>query len=84
MIHLTIKIRSRHRLSAQIISSPSDHLLTFTTDRHPALGGGYGSGFKVAGGHDFVGDNYTGIEEPKPDDDPLDCAGHVSFLTYIY
>lgn len=27
---------------------------------HPALGGGYGKGFKIVGGYDFVGDNYTG------------------------
>lgn len=27
---------------------------------HPALGGGFGPGFKVIGGYDFVGDNYTG------------------------
>jgi subtilisin family serine protease len=33
---------------------------------HPALGGGYGPGFKVAGGYDFVND----------DDDPMDDNGH--------
>jgi hypothetical protein len=27
---------------------------------HPALGGGFGPGFKVIGGYDFVGDNYNG------------------------
>lgn len=27
---------------------------------HPALGGGFGPGFKVAGGFDFVGDDFTG------------------------
>ncbi|KAJ7602261.1 peptidase S8/S53 domain-containing protein [Roridomyces roridus] len=27
---------------------------------HPSLGGGFGPGFKVAGGYDFVGDNYNG------------------------
>jgi len=41
--------------------------------RHPALGGGFGPGFKVAGGNDFVGDDYTGPgTEPVPDSDPLD------------
>ncbi|MGC4031879.1 MAG: S8 family serine peptidase [Tepidisphaeraceae bacterium] len=33
---------------------------------HPSLGGGFGPGFKVVGGHDFV-DN---------DDDPMDELGH--------
>jgi hypothetical protein len=27
---------------------------------HPDLGGGFGPGFKIVGGFDFVGDNYTG------------------------
>ncbi|KAK7053257.1 hypothetical protein VNI00_003883 [Paramarasmius palmivorus] len=43
---------------------------------HPALGGGFGPGFKVAGGYDFVGDDYNGSNEPEPDPDPLDqCYG---------
>ena len=33
---------------------------------HPSLGGGFGPGFKVVGGHDFVDD----------DDDPMDTFGH--------
>jgi subtilisin family serine protease len=33
---------------------------------HPALGGGYGPGFKVAGGYDFI----------NGDDDPMDDNGH--------
>ncbi len=39
--------------------------------RHPALGGGFGQGFKVAGGYDLVGEDYTGGNTPVPDDDPL-------------
>lgn len=39
--------------------------------RHPALGGGFGKGFKVAGGYDLVGEDYTGYNMPVPDDDPL-------------
>lgn len=27
---------------------------------HPLLGGGFGPGFKVEGGHDFVGNDYGG------------------------
>lgn len=29
---------------------------------------------KVVGGHDFVGDDYTGENSAKPDPDPLDCS----------
>ncbi|KAJ7187896.1 subtilisin-like protease [Mycena filopes] len=48
---------------------------------HPTLGGGFGAGFKVAGGFDLVGDAYTGSDTPVPDSDPLDqCAGHGSLL----
>jgi len=37
---------------------------------------GFGPGFKVAGGHDFVGDNYGPGKPLAPDDDPLDqCNG---------
>ncbi|KAI0063549.1 pyrolysin [Artomyces pyxidatus] len=44
---------------------------------HPALGGGFGPGYKVVGGYDFVGDAYNGSNSPVPDDDPLDqCNGH--------
>ncbi|CAM1511985.1 Fc.00g094980.m01.CDS01 [Cosmosporella sp. VM-42] len=39
--------------------------------RHPALGGGFGEGFKVAGGYDLVGEDYTGFNTPVPDSDPL-------------
>ena len=47
--------------------------------RHPALGGGFGPGFKVAGGYDLSGDDYDGSNDPVPDDDPLaECVegGH--------
>jgi subtilisin family serine protease len=36
---------------------------------HPALGGGFGPGFKVIGGYDFVGEEFNGIDPPKPDND---------------
>ncbi|KAI8878958.1 subtilisin-like protein [Backusella circina FSU 941] len=41
---------------------------------HPALGGGFGKGYKVAAGYDLVGDNYNEDEGIKPieDDDPSD------------
>ncbi|KAL5389691.1 hypothetical protein DPSP01_002186 [Paraphaeosphaeria sporulosa] len=45
---------------------------------HPALGGCFGEGCLVSKGYDFVGDNFRlGINEPEPDDDPMDdCFGH--------
>ncbi|KAJ7723517.1 subtilisin-like protease [Mycena metata] len=53
---------------------------TGTDYTHPSLGGGFGPGFKVAGGFDLVGDNYDGSNTPVPDPDPLDqCAGHGSY-----
>ncbi|KIO16473.1 hypothetical protein M407DRAFT_33879 [Tulasnella calospora MUT 4182] len=50
---------------------------------HPALGGGFGPGFKVSHGTDFVGDEYTGNNDPVPDDDPIDCAGHGTHVAGI-
>ena len=41
---------------------------------HPALGGGFGPGFKVAMGRDLVGNNFNVKNKvpPKPDNDPID------------
>lgn len=41
----------------------------------PALGGGFGNGFKVSKGYDLVGDDYTGRNAPVPDKDPMDSCG---------
>lgn len=54
-----------------VIDSGVDYL-------HPALGGGFGKGFKVIKGYDLVGDAYTGKNTPKPDSDPLDKCGAES------
>ncbi|MFD7320795.1 S8 family serine peptidase [Streptomyces sp. NPDC059875] len=44
---------------------------------HPDLGGCFGPGCRVVGGHDFVGDDFTGEDTPPaPDADPDDCDGH--------
>ncbi|KAG9063681.1 hypothetical protein KI688_003792 [Linnemannia hyalina] len=55
--------------------------------KHPALGGCFGPGCKVAYGYDFVGDDYdNGDSEkdtPKPDKDPMDCAGHGTHVAGI-
>lgn len=51
---------------------------------HPALGGGFGAGFKVFTGYDFVGDNYNGVNDPVPDNDPDDnCRGHGTHVAGI-
>ncbi|KAL2070990.1 hypothetical protein VTL71DRAFT_14016 [Oculimacula yallundae] len=38
---------------------------------HPSLGGGFGPGFKVAGGFAFVDDSWDGRSEPVTSDSPL-------------
>ncbi|KAI8374401.1 peptidase S8/S53 domain-containing protein [Radiomyces spectabilis] len=50
--------------------------------KHPALGGGFGPGYKVAVGADVVGDDYT-AENPviKPNPTPLDECGASSGAT---
>ncbi|KAL0945034.1 subtilisin-like protease [Colletotrichum truncatum] len=54
--------------------------------RHPALGGGFGEGFKVAGGYDFVGDDFAGWNDPVPDGNPLTVCldgGHGTHVAGI-
>ncbi len=51
--------------------------------RHPALGGGFGPGYKIQFGYDFVGDEYTGLNSPNPDPYPMDCGGHGTHVTGI-
>ncbi|CDO69143.1 hypothetical protein BN946_scf185042.g45 [Trametes cinnabarina] len=55
---------------------------------NPFLGGGFGPGFKVIGGFDFVGDDFklrlAGTNTPQPDPDPLDqCNGHGTHVAGI-
>ncbi|KAK6954263.1 hypothetical protein Daesc_004230, partial [Daldinia eschscholtzii] len=50
---------------------------------HTALGGGFGPGFKVAGGYDFVGDGNWPQEDKEPDDDPIDLFGHGTHVAGI-
>ncbi|KAJ3112920.1 hypothetical protein HK100_002157 [Physocladia obscura] len=51
---------------------------------HPALGGGFGPGFKVAGGYDLVGDNYySGNTTTVPDPDPFDNCSAESHGTHV-
>ncbi|KAH7327721.1 peptidase S8/S53 domain-containing protein [Stachybotrys elegans] len=48
---------------------------------HPALGGGFGPGFKVEGGWDLVGDNEFPEGPREPDDDPIDIGGHGTHVS---
>ncbi|KAJ3387638.1 hypothetical protein HDU80_000120 [Chytriomyces hyalinus] len=51
---------------------------------HPALGGGIGPGFKVIGGYDLVGDDYSDANQvPVPDDDPIDNCSEISHGTHV-
>lgn len=54
---------------------------------HPSLGGGSGHGFKIAGGYDFVGDDfdsYNPDSKPMPDNDPRDtCYGHGTHVAGV-
>ena len=56
---------------------------------HPDLGGGFGPGYRVSYGYDFVGDRYdagTGggrYQIPHPDADPDDCNGHGTHVAGI-
>ncbi|KAG8780766.1 hypothetical protein FRC16_003033, partial [Serendipita sp. 398] len=51
---------------------------------HPILGPqGFGPGHKVIGGYDLVGDDYTGLNTPIPDTNPMDCAAHGTHVAGI-
>jgi minor extracellular serine protease Vpr len=55
---------------------------------HPDLGGGFGPGYRVVTGYDFVGDRYNaavsgGPRIPHPDNDPDDCDGHGTHVAGI-
>ncbi|KAK1229982.1 hypothetical protein PQX77_006945 [Marasmius sp. AFHP31] len=69
-IGIAITYRERFNLS---IDSGVDY-------QNPALGGGFGSGYHVAGGYDYTGDD---LDHPKPDRDPSDCNGHGTHVAGI-
>ncbi|KAI9596737.1 peptidase S8/S53 domain-containing protein [Syncephalis fuscata] len=50
---------------------------------HPALDGGFGPGYKVRYGYDFVGDAYDGTNDLNPSGDPMDCVGHGTMVAGI-
>ncbi len=52
---------------------------------HPDLGGGFGPGYRVETGWDFVGNDFDGSSSsvPVPDPDPDDCDGHGTHVAGI-
>jgi minor extracellular serine protease Vpr len=50
---------------------------------HPDLGGGFGPGYRVTTGYDFVGDDFGINYIPVPDPDPDDCHGHGTHVAGI-
>ncbi|KND02346.1 uncharacterized protein SPPG_02818 [Spizellomyces punctatus DAOM BR117] len=52
---------------------------------HPALGGCFGEGCRIAHGYDFAGDGFRGENgpDPVPDSDPMDCTGHGTHVAGI-
>lgn len=54
--------------------------------RHPSLGGGFGPGFKIAGGYSFLQDDWAGqeaIESPDPISTCL-SGGHGTHVTGMF
>ncbi|WVO16331.1 hypothetical protein L204_104006 [Cryptococcus depauperatus] len=48
------------------------------------LGGCFGPNCKIAGGYDFVGDQYNGSNNPTPDNDPFDnCYTHGTIVSGV-
>ncbi|KAI9595652.1 peptidase S8/S53 domain-containing protein [Syncephalis fuscata] len=73
----TLNLQAGYGYKIGIIDSGVDYL-------HPDLGGCFGAGCKIAYGYDFVGDNYTGLNQPQPDADPMDeCNGHGTHVAGI-
>ncbi|ODA79727.1 hypothetical protein RJ55_05321 [Drechmeria coniospora] len=51
---------------------------------HPALGGGFGDGYRVSFGYDVIGNAYEPGGIPVPDKDPIDtCDGHGTHVAGI-
>jgi subtilisin family serine protease len=59
-----------------IIDSGIDYTL-------PELGGGFGPGYLVEFGYDFVGDNYGSTGVAVPDDDPLTTCSNGGHGTHV-
>ena len=67
-------------LGSDVIVAIVDSGIDYT---HPALGGGFGPGYKVEAGYDLVGDDYVLGDAYIPDSDPKDCLGHGTHVAGI-
>ncbi|KAK1987745.1 subtilase [Colletotrichum cereale] len=81
--HVQTQVDKLHRdgvtgkgIKVAVIDTGIDYL-------HPALGGCFGPECLVSFGTDFVGDDYNGFNDQKPDDDPMDCGGHGTHVAGI-
>ncbi|KAG8877642.1 hypothetical protein FRB97_003234 [Tulasnella sp. 331] len=64
-------------LKVAVIDSGVDYML-------PVLGGGFGAGFKVSQGYDFVGDNFADGMGAEGDPDPFDtCNTHGTAVASV-
>ncbi|KAG1054313.1 hypothetical protein G6F43_003674 [Rhizopus delemar] len=70
LVHTELKNKGKGILVG-VLDTGVDYML-------PALGGGFGKGYKVVTGYDLVGDQYNGDNTPVPDPDPLDACGVAS------
>ncbi|RCH82456.1 hypothetical protein CU098_001086, partial [Rhizopus stolonifer] len=75
IVHSKLKNKGKG-IFVGVIDSGIDYL-------HPALGGGFGKGYKVAAGYDLVGDDYSGTNTPVPDDDPMDSCSTLGHGTHV-
>jgi subtilisin family serine protease len=83
--HVLTKVNDVHKLGFKgkgIVIAIIDSGIDYT---HPSLGKGFGKGFKVDGGWDFVGDRFDpdNLATMRPDGDPMDCLGHGTHVAGI-
>lgn len=69
------KLHNQGILGAGLFVALVDSGIDYT---HPALGGCFGEGCKVAKGYDFVGDAYDGTNNAVEDSDPQDCVSSTT------
>ncbi|KAI9596610.1 peptidase S8/S53 domain-containing protein [Syncephalis fuscata] len=50
---------------------------------HPSLGGGFGPGYKVSYGRDYIKDNYSAKTAAKLPNLPMDCTSHGTHVAGI-
>ncbi|KAH9816858.1 subtilisin protease [Melampsora americana] len=82
--HLQTNVTQLHQLGIYGHGIKIAFLDTGVDCAHPALGGGFGPGFKIGFGYDLVGENYTGYNKPQPDANPCNtCADHATHVAGI-